>query len=207
MRSLRPIRGNPWPHDMVISVDDAAEALMQLLWVREAWALTPARDLPPLLTDTPERVSGVAPDEWSEAWPSLWRECLTHTAQGDDQSLIDEAMDPNLRPERRAEILAQLANPSWGQRFGAESLGDEYADWQRTHVERLVANLRARVQPERASLDALVPAWRSGLTHVVAIPCRGTFTRPIAPHALLVTSETRDDPERYSAALAEFAAR
>ncbi|WP_344779935.1 hypothetical protein [Microbacterium kribbense] len=33
--------------------------------------------------------------------------------------------------------------------------------------------------------------------------CRPT----IGPHALLVTAETRDQPERYSAALAQFAPR
>jgi hypothetical protein len=63
MRSLVPIPGNPWPHDMTITVQDTAQALMELLWVREAWNLHPAGDdLPPLLVDTPERVGSAVND-------------------------------------------------------------------------------------------------------------------------------------------------
>jgi hypothetical protein len=59
--------------------------------------------------------------------------------------------------------------------------------------------------PERASLDALIPAWRSGLTRLVTIPCRGEFTRRIGSAALLITEETRNDVARYTDALRSFA--
>ena len=59
-------------------------------------------------------------------------------------------------------------------------------------------------QPEHAARGALIKAWQSGLTKIVEIPCRGNFTRRIGTHAILVTAETRADPERYRAALAEF---
>ncbi len=59
-------------------------------------------------------------------------------------------------------------------------------------------------QPEHAALGALITAWESGLTTIVEIPCKGTFTRRIGTHAILVTAETRADPKRYHAALAEF---
>jgi hypothetical protein len=55
--------------------------------------------------------------------------------------------------------------------------------------------------PERLALDALVPAWRAGLTKIVEIPCRGTFTRILGPRSILVTAETRADPDRYREAL------
>src|SRR4051812_40899132 len=52
VRSSRLIPGNPWPHDMVIYVEDSADTLLELLWVREAWRLEPAgEDLPPRLID------------------------------------------------------------------------------------------------------------------------------------------------------------
>jgi hypothetical protein len=60
-------------------------------------------------------------------------------------------------------------------------------------------------RPERAALDALIPAWRRGLTKIVEIPCEGTYTRRIGEHTLLVTAETRADTARYGAALASFA--
>lgn len=59
-------------------------------------------------------------------------------------------------------------------------------------------------QPERVALDALIDAWGCGLTTIVEMPCRGTFTRRIGAHAILVTAETRADPVRYRAALHEF---
>ncbi len=39
MRSIFPIAGNPWPRDMIISIDDSPYQVMELLWVREAWSL------------------------------------------------------------------------------------------------------------------------------------------------------------------------
>lgn len=52
MRSSVPIPGNLWSHDMVITVEDNPHALVDLLWIREAWNLQPAgNDHPPLLSD------------------------------------------------------------------------------------------------------------------------------------------------------------
>jgi hypothetical protein len=67
MRSITPIEGNPWPHDMTITIDDGPQQVMELLWIREAFSLHPVGDLPPLLIDTPPR-SSAAPDtsEWEE---------------------------------------------------------------------------------------------------------------------------------------------
>lgn len=54
MHTTQPIPENPWPHDMVISVQDDPDTLLSLLWIREAWRLNPeGADLPPQLTDTP----------------------------------------------------------------------------------------------------------------------------------------------------------
>ena len=52
MRSNAPIPGNPWPHDMIITVEDRPNVLLELLWIREAFALQPhGEDLPPLLLE------------------------------------------------------------------------------------------------------------------------------------------------------------
>ena len=73
--------GNPWPHDMLITVDDDPNTLMDLLWVREAWNLHPVGDdLPPLLADDSVRAQARtrmtdAPAAWLEAWPGTWNAC------------------------------------------------------------------------------------------------------------------------------------
>ncbi len=58
MRSMFPMPDNPWPHDMAITVEDSPHALLELLWIREAWQLdAEGPDLPPELADTPARFS------------------------------------------------------------------------------------------------------------------------------------------------------
>src|SRR4051812_35700978 len=47
MRSAGPIPGNPWPHDMVITVDDDPQQLLELLWLRDRWLLASDHPDPP----------------------------------------------------------------------------------------------------------------------------------------------------------------
>ena len=61
-----------------------------------------------------------------------------------------------------------------------------------------------RNSPEHRDLEALIPAWRAGLTKIVTIPCRGEYTRKLGTNALLVTDGTRADSGLYRAALASF---
>lgn len=58
--------------------------------------------------------------------------------------------------------------------------------------------------PERRDLDALIPAWRAGLTRIVTIPCSEVHTQKIGPNTLLVTERTRADSESFQNALASF---
>ena len=54
MRTSDPLPGDPWPQDMLIVVETDPQPLVDLLWVREAWNLSPVGlDLPPLLVDDP----------------------------------------------------------------------------------------------------------------------------------------------------------
>jgi len=58
--------------------EDRPNALLEMLWIREAHNLClDGVDLPPLLVDTPagpiERVASAAErSEWERAWPKLW---------------------------------------------------------------------------------------------------------------------------------------
>ncbi len=87
MRSSASLPGNPWPHDMVITVEDDSQALLELLWVREAWQLRPeGNDLPPSLVDSPSFVGGsqrsAAPIvAWQDAWPGIWAKLCSTQAR------------------------------------------------------------------------------------------------------------------------------
>ncbi|GAA2014998.1 hypothetical protein [Microbacterium ulmi] len=212
MRSSRPIPSSPWPHDMVIEVQDAAHPLLELLWVREAWALSPGDgDAPPLLAVSPRREpdAEAAPEAWSREWLAIWTAAVAHAAAPVDRDLfpaLQRTADGS--PERR-ELLGRMIGPTWRDRFGDDALTDGWSAWNARRSEEQVGRMRAvrglEEQPERIALDALVPAWRAGLTKIVTIPCAGEHTRVIGAHALLVADATRADPDRYRAALARFA--
>jgi len=210
MRFPVHIPGNPWPHDMSIRVEDEPHVLLELLWVRDIYALRPPGDVPPPLAEPP--MAGLsAPDTaaWSAAWSELWRDAVVHLAERDPEPLVAKihAAAPDSAEQRG--LFAQLAGPNWRDRFGTETLDPFFSEWNGRRVRERIARRRAqpREDLERRALDALIPAWKAGLALVIEIPCRGEFTRIVGPSALLVTAETRADPERYAEALSVFAAR
>lgn len=212
MRSFAPIPGNPWPHDMVITIEDDSQVLLELLWIREAWNLHPiGDDLPPLLSDTPESAqaeSGTPAEfaEWQAAWPAQWEACVHHAGLIQDAQLFNQLSDTANGSDERAELLSRMFGPSWRDTFGDGAFTDRYHAWILARFEAQSGRQMRRYdeEPERVSLAALIPAWRAGLSKIVVIPCRGSHTRVIGEHSLLVTAETRDDPQRYSEALAQF---
>ena len=213
MRSEHPIPGDPWPHDMSITVEDRSQPLLEMLWLREAYALdVSGDDIPPLLLATPGPAATIIDDEtrarWEVSWPRIWHDVAVHAGREVDPRMFDAI--GGLRPgsmEREA-LLRDMFGPSWGDEFGREALDDpSYRRWDEAGMQAVLASMRGGVGdvPERRDLDALVPAWRAGLTRVVSIPCRGEHTRKLGPHALLTTEGTRADSDRYRRALTSFA--
>lgn len=210
MRSSTPRPGDPWPHDMVIEVEDSPHALLDLLWLREACDLRPGGvDLPPLLVHPPDRRVPIDPERarlWRAAWPIVWDEVLEHAGRPRQADrLTDVAALPPGSDERAAMIRAFIG-PTWRERFGDDVFDDDgYREWVAADADRQVARqLEYERSPERVALPALVPAWEAGLAKVITIPCHGAFTRVVGPQALLVTAGTRADPEAYGAALSRF---
>jgi hypothetical protein len=210
MRSVLPMEGNPWPHDMVISVADDEDQVMELLWVREAWGLHPVGDLPPLLVDPPAEVRETPEAAlWENAWPAMWGAVIRHAGIVIDPASIREVAATPAGSPVRADLLAQLRGPTWRDRFGESAFDDRYPSWiGRLFQARKAARPRSfDDEPERRALAALVAAWEAGLTRIVTTPCRGEHTRIISESALLVTDTTRADTDLYSAALASFQQR
>ena len=211
MRSTIPMEANPWPHDMVISVDDDPHQLLALLWVREAWGLRPIGEgLPPGLMDPPTTVGDPADrDAWEAAWPEVWRDAAAHAAVVVEPSVFEELARTAHGSEERGELLRRLQGPSWRERFGDTAFTEDYLAWTeaRFDARRDDPPRSLAESPEHQSLDALIAAWRVGLSKVITIPCRGEHTRIIGGSALLMTESTRRHPDRYAAALGAFAHR
>lgn len=213
MRTDAPITGDPWPHDMSITVEEQPHALVELLWIREAYGLRPrGEDLPPLLLDSPRPARGAstgvaARERWEQEWPAIWRAAEAHAGLDHDPRLFDELHATPSGSTRRADLLRQIGGPDWRESFGGDALDDDsYREW----VERLSDALptamprRLEEQPERRDLAALIAAWRAGLTRIVAIPCIGEFTRRVGENALLMTARTRENSDSYRRALFSF---
>lgn len=213
MRSETPMPGNPWPHDMSITVEDRPQDLLELLWIREAHDLRPVGEWqPPQLTDPPAPaatpVDDATRERWSAAWMRIWNAVLAHAAVEPDRALLDGVFSSDLSPAERESLLLQLAGPSWRDDFGAGVFDDEaYLDWERRGFDSHVATRPTVLaeSPEHRDVHALADAWRRGLTKVVTIPCGELHVRQIGAHALLVTDEVRRDTVEYQSALRSFA--
>lgn len=207
MFTTDPMPGNPWPHDMLITIEDDVHALLDLLWIREAWRLDPiGEDLPPHLVATPAQepaFNELQVEAWANSWPEIWRACVSHAGEERDPLLIGRLQSSPLASQERTELLAQLVGPSWQDSFGDAAFTDGYDVWNSNLFQERTTPRTSR-SPERESLEQLVPAWRAGLTKIIVIPCHGSFTRRIGAHALLVTAETRGTAERYAEALSSF---
>jgi hypothetical protein len=212
MRSTTPIPGNPWPHDMVITIQDDTNTLLELLWIRAAWGLrVSGTHVPPPLADASvDALPLIASPEqiglWEAGWPSMWDACVRHAAVDFDKSIFDAVRASPTDSAERALLLRGLGGPDWRDEFGNDALPAEWKAWNITRFDQRAANRPTSLDsdPERMALDALIPAWEAGLTRLIVIPCEGSFTRRVSDNALLLTEETRDDPSRYADALAGF---
>ena len=195
MRSVQLIPGDPWPWEMSIVIDDRPSALLDLLWVREAHALdVGGDDGPPPLTHTPEPATVPLHAATRSAAEKAWSRIWLHSA--------------GLSESERDELLRSVVGSTWEDEFGNDVFDEPaYQAWKQSVMEGVLERHRRGVvhHQERRDVDALVPAWRAGLTKIVAIPCRGDYSRPLGAHGLLITGESRDDSERYRAALRSLA--
>lgn len=197
---------------MVITIENDSQTLLELLWIREAWQLHPVGDdLPPALVETPSFVgeskrSSAPITQWQDAWPNIWNASVHHAGTSHDPRILEQLHGSKIGSEERRRLLGELVGPSWRDSFGADAFTEDEQQWNyRMFRQRVDRSLRQwDEQPERVALDVLIASWQSGLTKIVEIPCRGTFTRVIGKNALLVTVETRADAERYREALTKF---
>ncbi|GAB3264408.1 hypothetical protein [Arthrobacter pigmenti] len=198
---------------MSITVEDHPSALLDLLWVREAYGLQPrGHDLPPALADSPAPVSdstvpAATRSAWEEAWPRICNAAVAHAGAETDPRQVEELERSALGSVERAEVLQRLMGPTWRDEFGASAFDNySYDAWIREGMDRRLQKTARRFEdhPERRDLTALIPAWRAGLTRLVTIPCVGAFTQKISPHALLMTDATRENSDTYRRALNSF---
>lgn len=211
MRSVEPMPGNPWPHDMVLRIQEDEQGLLDLLWVRAAWGLEPIGDVPPAPEIVPESEPTTqslrrGKSDWASAWSELWWAVLAHLGRQHRSDEFQEMRAAEPGSQERRRLLQAMIGPSWRDRFGADGFDDCYDEWVRSiSRERRVGQPRSLEEdPERRSLDATITAWERGLETIVTIPCVGEYNRTISGSGLCVTAATRSNPALYSRALLSF---
>ncbi|WP_457098508.1 hypothetical protein [Microbacterium sp. P5_E9] len=144
---------------------------------------------------------------WERAWPRLWHAIAQHAGRDQDPAQFERLhRTANGSPER-LQILSELFGPSWRDEFGDVAFDDpSYLEWSERGSDKHVSSMGRRLaeSPEHRDLDALIRAWRAGLTRVVTIPCHGEFFRKVTDNALLMTDATRADSAAYQRALNSF---
>ncbi|MBB6406054.1 hypothetical protein [Arthrobacter sp. AZCC_0090] len=192
---------NPWPHDMVISVEDRSLPLNELLFIRHAWDLAPDADIPalsPRPAPGASRTPGSASvAEWEERWQTAWKRAW------DWYEMRERTAENRPTPEvirqvtRPAQPLHPFIPPLWSSEYGRD--GVDQAAFHAWHNSLVPA-----VPPtaERDSLQALIPAWESGLEEIIVLPYAGFYAKRISRRQLVVSAVTRRNPASYSRALA-----
>ncbi|WP_457101472.1 hypothetical protein [Microbacterium sp. P5_E9] len=201
MRSDQPIPGNPWPLEMQIAVDEPY-ALMYLLFVREGWRLDVAElpDVDPVpATGTSTRPPAVDPTEAAVRWRREWSRAFTQF-EPRDRSVREPDEDTarllrELPDEQLAEAFSTMPSTFWAE--GTDR--DAFNTWSMSlHDDH---SLPLAEHPEWRCLDALVPAWRTGLTTILQLPYAGYFAERLNAATLIVSRVTRHDPSLYRQAL------
>ncbi|WP_427016355.1 hypothetical protein ACQCSX_16565 [Pseudarthrobacter sp. P1] len=208
MRLLHPRPGNPWPHDMVISVDEGPFHICQLLYIRSAWGIADDVDVP-ALDPVPDPGTSAPPataslDEWSARWAVAWQRAWDWYGIPEPRPWRPDHL-PTQELMRSLSVPGQplhpLVPPFWQAEYGDAGIDrDAYGPWQNS-LHPIPEPHRVEETPERLSLPALIEAWRGGLDTVVTLPYRGFYARRITRRHLAVSTATRLDPEMYSRAL------
>jgi hypothetical protein len=215
MRFTEPVPHNPWPHDMVIHVDDTPQHLAILLFIRQAWGIADRADVPPL-DPVPDIGASQLPEvpgrkEWETRWHRAWERAW--------QWYSVQEPDPAVRPapgfirevSAPGRDLNPLIPPFWQSAHGWDGIdADAYSAWLRrcslhAYGQPPLRTRRAGDFPEPQSLPALIAAWLGGLDTVIVLPYAGFFARRITSRHLAVSAVTRGDPASYTRALGSWA--
>jgi hypothetical protein len=201
MRSIEPIPGEQWPHDMVIRIDVHTH-LMTLLFIREAWGIARDANIPPLEPTPQVGDSAIPPGatnaEWSDRWREQWRKAWDWIGI-DDTRRVAHRLDLGTSAIT-AEELSLWLPPAWITEYGSEGIDTQaLARWESSLIDD--HPMPFEQHPERRCLDALIPAWRAGVDSIIVLPYRGYYAERMTERHLAVSKATRDDPVLYDLAL------
>jgi hypothetical protein len=202
MRSDHPMSGNPWPHDMVITIEDGPYPLIDLLFIRSAWGIElpwvppvdPEPEVAPIVP-LPAHDAEVLGELWWDEWTRGWARYDAPQAPSAPLLNATEASEDELT----LEALYLQPSVFWYAAADLEALGSWKASLTDKH------DLPLEQTPERRVLPALIGAWRDGVDTIVQLPYGEPYAERINERHLVVSRVTRMDPTAYARALLDAA--
>ncbi|THJ64989.1 hypothetical protein E8P82_13470 [Arthrobacter echini] len=184
---------------MRIATDCHAQNLKMLLFIRQAWVI--AQDVPlPELSPAPDVGASHIPttpprevweNRWKREWNRIWAWYDSRKVRG--AAISQEEMQDISRP---GQELHPIVPPFWSVEYGTDGLDlTAFTTWDEMTLPVLP------LRTARAATPALVAAWRDGLTTIIVLPYSGYFAERLSTSHLVVSAETRQDPDLYSRAL------
>jgi hypothetical protein len=184
---------------MTITIDDHAQNLKMLLFIRQAWLVAQDVDIPELSPVPATGHSRIPESASREVWDERWRQQWARSWAWFDVSKVQDAPIPQdeMRDiSRPGQDLHPLVPPFWPVEYGEEGFDLEaFNAWDAQTLPTFPP------RSERDSLPALIDAWKDGLTTIIVLPYRGYFAKRLSGSHLVVSAETRKDPELYTKAL------
>lgn len=201
MRSTNPaLRHRGWPAGMSLYVDDHAQPIRMLLFIRQAWGL--AGDLAlPQLSPVPETGSSALPDEvdrdlWEQRWIQTWSNAWAGKERGAHRI-------PGLAATTAATGSA-TGNDFWTQQYGDEGIDlIEFEQWEQVFDPWLGLNPEPVLRSTEVR-PVLVAAWERGLTDLIVVPWAGYCMHRLGDSHLATSFETAANWSLLRQALAEW---
>jgi len=201
MRSTNPaLHHGGWPADMTLSVDDHAQPIRMLLFIRQAWGLAGDVVLPPL-SPIPETGSSAMPDEadrnlWEHRWNQAWLKAWAHKAQGAHRV-------PGLAAP--AVATGSVAGSDvWTAQYGDEGIDLLAFEQLEQMFDPLLGVNLAPVLRSTEVQPVLVAAWERGLTNLTVLPWAGQCMHRLGDSHLVTSIETAASWSLLRQALAEW---
>lgn len=185
---------------MSLAIDEHAQQLRMLLYIRHAWGL--ADDLPlPALHPVPEAGSSAMPDEverivWERRWLRTWAQAWGGQTHGP------------YRPPGTGKILPDSGLRSdtvfWTAQYGSAGLDLLAFDrWEQMFEPSLGPSLDPVLRSPQAA-PVLVAAWERGLESFTVVPWAGYCTYRLSASHLATSFDTAASWSLLNRALAEW---
>ena len=184
------------PPQMQISIDNHAQPLKMLLFIRYAWSLTEELNLPEL-SPAPEVGTSALPDtenrqvwdyRWSQEWSRAWDWYDSRESQR--APISQEEM---VRISHPGQPLHPVVPPFWMTEYGPDGIDrDAFMNW-----DRLTTLMGPNPYPKLPLLDA----WQKGIRNITVLPYSGYLAERRNASHLVVSENTMKDHAQFLLAL------